>query len=135
MAKHYQPGKMKKLKMIVVFSLFFLVLSAQKYQEVHKQDLPRKIDSYIRSNQKDATFFKAVKQEEKGITTYDVALDIHGKKQILVFDKNGKYVRKGDKLPAFTDKSSAKHTVKSTTSVRQSPNKPVPKNSTTEKIN
>jgi len=45
-----------------------------------------------------ASIFKAVKLDDKGTLTYNVAIDVHGRKHILVFNKTGKFLKKGDDL-------------------------------------
>jgi hypothetical protein len=66
--------------------------------EVKTRDLPKPIEKYINDNMPGVNIFKAVKVEDKGTLTYNVAIDVHGRKHILVFDKAGKFLKKGDEL-------------------------------------
>jgi hypothetical protein len=81
----------------------------QKITEVKTKDLPKTILKYINKSVQGATVFKSVKLEDKGVKTYNVAIDVHGRKQILVFDKSGKFLRKGDEQAGHINKNGAKH--------------------------
>jgi hypothetical protein len=96
---------MKKIMILLIIILVFNGAFAQKITEVRKEDLPKTILKYISNNYKGATVFKAVKLDDKGSLIYNVAIDIHGRKQILVFDKDGRFLKKGDDFPKSNKKA------------------------------
>jgi hypothetical protein len=96
---------MKKVLLLSVAFIFFYGAYAQKITEVKTKDLPKPIEKYINENIKGASIFKAVKLDDKGTLTYNVAIDIHGRKHILVFDKAGKFLKKGDELVNSANKT------------------------------
>ena len=98
---------MKNIMTMLVILVFFSGAFAQKITEVRKKDLPPPIVTYISKNMPGATVFKSVKLDDKGKQTYNVAVDDHAHKHVYVFDKNGKFLKKGDGLV-----NSAKKTVK-----------------------
>jgi|WetSurMetagenome_2_1015567.scaffolds.fasta_scaffold61355_2 hypothetical protein len=71
---------------------------AQKITEVRTKDLPKPIGKYIKDVMPGASIFKAVRLDDKGTLTYDVAINLHGSKHIYVFDRTGKFIKKGDEL-------------------------------------
>jgi hypothetical protein len=100
---------MRNLMILLVFIMLFNGTFAQKIAEVRKDDLPKAILKYIGKNYRGATVYKSVKLVDKTTTTYNVAIDVHGRKQILVFDKTGKFMKKGDDLPGSVNKAVTKH--------------------------
>jgi hypothetical protein len=96
--QHQNKDEMKNIMTILFIFMFFSGVFAQKITEVRKEDLPETIVKYVSKNIKGATIFKAVKLDDKGTKTYNVAIDIHGHKHIYVFDKAGKFLKKGDDL-------------------------------------
>lgn len=89
---------MKKTLLIIISLLFTSTLFAQKMTEIKTSDLPKATTDYIATNMPGSTLFKAAKVEENGTFTYNVAVDIKGRKHILVFDKDGKFLKKGDNM-------------------------------------
>ncbi len=106
------------------------LLFAQKQTEIKASQLPKATTDYITSNLPGTTIFRAVKADDKGTITYNVAVDVKGRKHIFVFDKDGNFLKKGDNLvqdakPATTTtdpKNAAKPPVKATVS-EQAPKK------------
>jgi hypothetical protein len=78
--------------------LFGTVVFAQKYTEFKTSEIPKAATEYIKTNLPGAGIEKAVKSDDNGTITYNVMIDTKGRKHILVFDKNGNFVRKGDDL-------------------------------------
>jgi hypothetical protein len=89
---------MKRLMIIMVAVLFSTVLFAQKMTEIKESELPKAVTDYLKVNMPGASVFKAVKADDKGTITYNVAVDTKGRKHILVFDKSGNFLKKGDNL-------------------------------------
>jgi Na+-transporting methylmalonyl-CoA/oxaloacetate decarboxylase gamma subunit len=89
------------MKKVLIFLVAFIISSgafAQKMTEVKTRDLPKPIEKFINDNTPGATIFKAVKVDDKGTLTYNVAIDVHGHKHILIFNQAGKFLKKGDDL-------------------------------------
>lgn len=101
---------MKKVLLLPVAFIFFSGVFAQKITEVKTRDLPKPIEKYINDNMPGASIFKAVKLDDKGTPTYNVAIDVHGRKHILVFNKTGKFLKKGDDLVNSANKAAVNKT-------------------------
>ena len=82
----------------------FLNLFSQKMTEVKSSELPKTITKYIDDNVSGAKVLKAVKIENKGTVKYNVAIDHKNRKYVYVFDKNGKFLKKGDDVNAPSNK-------------------------------
>jgi hypothetical protein len=119
---------MKNGVILLISFLFYSIVFAQKITEVKKEDLPQNILSYTRTNLKGSTIFKAVKLDDKGTMTYNVAIDVHGQKQILVFDKYGKFMKKGDDFPKSSKKTGKKKGTQQTNSPPQASQAKEPNN-------
>ena len=108
---------MKKILITFAIILISTVLFAQKTTEIPVSKLPKATTDYITDNLPGAKIVKAAKVEEKGVITYNVGIDVKGKKHLLIFDKDGKFLRKGDELinsNAPKDKPAAKPAQKPT---------------------
>jgi hypothetical protein len=89
---------MKKVLLMLVAILFATVIYAQKTTEIKAKDLPKATSEWVTTNMPKATIEKAVKLEDKGTVTYNILLNTNGSKHILIFDKDGKFLQKGDNL-------------------------------------
>ena len=87
-------------KIILLIALIFIAsgLNAQKLTEMNVSKLPKATTDYIKENLPGAKIVRAVKADDKGVITYNVGIDIKGRKHMLVFDKDGKFLKKGDDL-------------------------------------
>jgi hypothetical protein len=99
---------MKKLVLVLLVSFCTTVLFAQKTTEVKTKDLPKATTDWVKTNMPPATIQKSIKLEDKGTVTYNVLVLSAGRKHILVFDKDGKYLQKGDDLYKAAPKGDAK---------------------------
>jgi hypothetical protein len=90
------PEELRQYILLIIMIFTLLTGSAQKVTKVETKDLPAPIQKYIRTNLPGAKIFKSVSHEYKAAVQYDVAVDINGKKQVLVFDKSGKFLRKSE---------------------------------------
>ncbi len=97
---------MRKVLLILITFIVSTWVFAQKMTEVKTTDLPKPIEKYINDSMLGASIFKAVKVDDKGTLTYNVAIDVHGRKHILVFNKAGKFLKKGDELVKSANKAS-----------------------------
>lgn len=97
---------MKKLLLVVLATLFISSVFAQKTTEIKTKDLPKATTDWIKTNMPPAVIEKSVKLDDKGTITYNVLVTSVGRKHILVFDKDGKYLQKGDDLYKAVPKNS-----------------------------
>ena len=95
---------MKKIILSLFAFLMFFFLVAQKMTEVKSSELPKSIAKYFHDNMPGAKILKAVRIEDKGTIKYNVAVDLKNKKYVYVFDKNGKFLKKGDDVTAPSNK-------------------------------
>jgi hypothetical protein len=101
---------MKKILITLTAVLFSTILFAQKTAEIPVSKLPKAATNYITDNLPGTKIVKAAKIDDKGVITYSATVDVKGKNHVFIFDKDGKFLKKGDDLvgaPA-KDKSSAK---------------------------
>jgi hypothetical protein len=89
---------MKRIVIAITAILFSGFVFAQKTTEISVAKLPKAATNYIKNNLPGATIARAAKVEDKGVLTYNVSVDIKGKKHLFVFDKDGKFLKKGDAL-------------------------------------
>jgi hypothetical protein len=89
---------MKKALLLVVAIVFATVIYAQKTTDIKTKDLPKATTEWVTTNMPKATIDKAVKLDDKGTITYNILVLSAGRKHILIFDKDGKFLMKGDNL-------------------------------------
>jgi hypothetical protein len=86
---------MKKVILLFAALAFTVSVFAQKPDEIKPSDLPKNVTSWISQNFKKSTIERAGKAtENKNVLGYIVSINSNGRKMILVFDKNGKYIDK-----------------------------------------
>lgn len=112
---------MKKIVIAVLVLLVSTALFAQKSTEIAVSKLPAATTKYINDNLPGAKITKTHKLEENGVVTYGVGIDVKGRTHLLIFDKDGKFLKKGDNL------------IPSPASKTQPATKPVRKTPATEK--
>jgi hypothetical protein len=85
---------MKKLVlfMAVIFAVTFV--NAQTKTEVKVADLQKVITDHIAANYAGYTIDKAFKVDNKGVITFKVHVSKAAEKLTLVYDKDGKFVKK-----------------------------------------
>jgi hypothetical protein len=89
---------MKKIILIFAGILFSTVIFAQKSTEIPAAKLPKATTDYLKDNLPGTKIDKAFKVEDKGVVTYNVTVDVKGNKHMFIFDKDGKFLKKGDNL-------------------------------------
>ena len=89
-----------KKTLLFIAALFFscTLFSQTRTTDIPASKLPAGVTQYLQDNLPGSTITKAAKVEEKGDITYNVTIDVKGKKHQFVFDKAGKFLRKGDAL-------------------------------------
>jgi hypothetical protein len=113
---------MKKITILLAVLLISACAFAQKATEIQVSKLPKATTDYISDNLPGAKITKASKVEDKGVLTYSVDIDVKGHKHVLIFDKDGKFLKKGDALiDSTTPKSTpaSKPAQKTTTDPKQ----------------
>jgi hypothetical protein len=116
---------MKNILLAIIVITCFSVVLAQTMTEVKAKDLPRAIEKYINDNLPGGKIYKAVKVYDKGVMTYNVAIDLKGHKYVYIFNKDGKFLKKGD--------DQAKPSVKATVKKGNGQNNPSLKKDTIQK--
>ena len=96
---------MKQITLILAAILISACVYAQKATEIPASKLPKATTNYIADNLPGATITKAAKVDDNGVLTYNVGIDVKGKKHLLIFDKDGKFLKKGDdKINSYAPK-------------------------------
>jgi uncharacterized protein YxeA len=94
-----------KTFVLLILALFIGILgTSQTVTELKQSQLPKATQDYIKNSLKGATITKCAKMEDKGVVKYAVAFDMKGRKHIVIFDKNGNFLEKGDKIWESTKK-------------------------------
>lgn len=91
---------MKKIILLFVAAIMVLAVTAQerKVVELKKEQLPKTTQKYIADNFPGGTVARAGKVDDKGVVSYVVVIDTKGRKHSYVFDKDGNFQGKGDKM-------------------------------------
>jgi predicted transcriptional regulator len=86
---------MKKLALIMTFLMAVLVVNAQITKvKVNVADLPKAITENVAKNYTGYTIKEATKVTENKVVTYDVMITKGTMSETLVYDKDGKFLRK-----------------------------------------
>jgi hypothetical protein len=92
---------MKKLSFIMALMLVVMVLNAQISKVTVKvADLPKAITENVAKNYVGFSIKEATKVTENNIVTYDVKITKGATSETLVYDKDGKFLRKMTPPPA-----------------------------------
>jgi hypothetical protein len=112
---------MKKAVLTIMVALFATMLFAQTKTELKASELPKSITEYLAKNVSAMTFFKAFKVDSKGVITYDVIMAKGSDKRMLVFDKDGKFLKKADEEAKETLKNAPDASGKPSTAPKSAP--------------
>ena len=85
---------MKKILVGLIMALAVFSLNAQTRTEMKTPDLLSAITQTISKDYAGSTITHATKVETNGVTTYEVVINKANAKSVLVFDKDGKFLRK-----------------------------------------
>jgi len=120
---------MKKIILTLVAALCSTLLFSQNYSEIKASQLPKGATTYVTTNFKGMPIKKAVKIDDNGVIKYGAVLEGNGRKYTLVFDKNGKFLDKGESLFGKKQNKNAKDPSKTNTtkSTGQSSETAIPK--------
>lgn len=91
---------MKKIIFVLIATLSIACLFAQdrKMSEIKPADLPKETAKWVTANIPGGSIVRAGKIEEKGTVNYVAVVENKGQKRSYIFDKEGKFVGKGDNL-------------------------------------
>jgi hypothetical protein len=105
---------MKKITLILTFMLAVLALNAQITRvAVKPTDLPKAITDNITKSYTGYTVKDATKITENNVVTFDVVIMKGTASESLVYDKDGKFLRKVTPKTAALPKTEHKHADKS----------------------
>ena len=88
---------MKKFLLLLFVGIFASVVFGQTKTELKPADLPKSVTDFIAKNIKAYTIDKAFKVDSKGVITYDVLILKGADKSVLIFDKDGKFVKRAER--------------------------------------
>ncbi len=88
---------MKKLFFLTLGIFIFLQIAAQKNTEIQASQLPQLTQDYLKDFMPDSKIYKAYKVVDQGEVSYAVGVLVNNDKRILIFDQDGKFVKKGDR--------------------------------------
>jgi hypothetical protein len=89
------------MKRLYTFYLFLLVpvfIIAQEYEEIKVSELPKTIPAYVSEVMPGGVISRAAKATENGQLYYAAVIDFRGNKRIMIFDKDGNFVKRVEKL-------------------------------------
>ena len=106
---------MKKLAIITAFMVAVLTVNAQvSHVTVKASDLPKAITENIAKNYTGFTIKEANKVTENNVVSYNVLINKGTTSETLVYDKDGKYLRKMTQPTASTPAPASKPAEKKT---------------------
>ena len=85
---------MKKLVLVAVFGLAVLFVNAQTRTEVKVADLNKAITENVAKEHTGFAIKNAYKLETNGVVTFEVKVEKGTEIEMLVYDKDGKFVKK-----------------------------------------
>jgi hypothetical protein len=104
---------MKKVVFMIAFVMCMVAINAQTRTAVKVNDLPKAITDNLSSQHQGWTASEAFKVDTKGVMTYEVVAKKGSSESMLVYDKDGKYLKMEPK------KTAAAATSKSTTTTKE----------------
>jgi hypothetical protein len=84
---------MKKLMLLFVIAMGFTAMFAQTRTALKVADLPKAITENIATAHKGCVAQDAFKVDTKGVTSYEVVVKDAKSEMILVYDKDGKFLK------------------------------------------
>jgi len=94
---------MKKISLILVFVMAVLAVNAQITRvAVKSADLPKALTDNVAKSYAGYTIKESTKVTENNVITYDVVLAKGATTETLVYDKDGKFLRKAAPQTAHT---------------------------------
>jgi hypothetical protein len=90
---------MKKILLLFVISLGVTAMNAQTRNALKVADLPKAITDNIATAHKGCVAQEAFKVDTKGVMSYEVVVKDAKSEMILVYDKDGKFLKSEAKKP------------------------------------
>jgi hypothetical protein len=84
---------MKKIVFMLAFVMSMVAMNAQTRTAVKVNDLPKAITENLSSQHQGWTASEAFKIDTKGVMTYEVLAKKGSSETMLVYDKDGKYLK------------------------------------------
>jgi hypothetical protein len=84
---------MKKLVFMLAFVMSMIAMNAQTRTAIKVNDLPKAITENLSSQHQGWTASEAFKVDSKGMMTYEVLAKKGTSETMLVYDKDGKYLK------------------------------------------
>jgi hypothetical protein len=88
---------MKRAIFIFVAIIIAILVYSLTRTEVIIRNLPAPITEYVKTKMQAFAISKAFKVDSKGVITFEILVVKGSEKQVLIFDRNGKFLKKGDK--------------------------------------
>jgi hypothetical protein len=85
---------MKKLMLVAVFAFAVLFVNAQTRTAIKVADLNKAITENVAKDHAGYTIKDAYKCDNKGVTTFEVKVAKGNEENTLVYDKDGKFIKK-----------------------------------------
>ena len=89
---------MKTIFSLILLLLFPLILFSQDYEEIKVSELPKGVRDYVTNNMPGSEISRAVQGIENGQSVYATVIKFRNNKRIMVFDKEGNFLRKAENL-------------------------------------
>jgi hypothetical protein len=105
---------MKKVVFMLAFVLSMVAINAQTRTAVKVNDLPKAITENLSSAHQGWVASEAYKVDTKGVMTYEVLAKKGSSETMLVYDKDGKYLKMEPAKTASTSKSATETAKKET---------------------
>ncbi len=111
---------MKKIVFMLAFVMCMVAVNAQTRTAVKVNDLPKSITENLNSQHQGWTASEAYKVDTKGVMTYDVIAKKGNSETMLVYDKNGKYLKmEPTKMASASKTTTTKSTTKESAKVKK----------------
>jgi hypothetical protein len=99
---------MKKIMLMLVMAVAVLSVNAQTRTAVKTSDLQSSITNTIAKDYVGSTIKHATKVEANGVATYEVVVAKGTTESTLIFDKDGKFIRKDAAMAGTMKKNETK---------------------------
>lgn|GEM_PF-3325436 len=93
---------MKKILSLILTLIIPLILFSQDYEEIKVSELPKGVESYVKKKMPGTEIIRAARGTESGQTIYATVLLYQGQKRIMIFDKEGNFLRKAENISSQT---------------------------------
>ena len=121
---------MKNILSLAIAVLFPIILFSQDYEEIKAKELPKGVHEYLTKNMPGATIARAARGIEQGQTIYAAVIEVGTDKRVMIFDKDGAFLRKANSLSSTsTDPPPMSNTANSKSERNSVPQQSIPEKS------